>query len=66
VHQLGASPHEVRISIRSLTSAPSGALIAQVLSWNASQATITFGASPLGAGVAAVDVIAEFTHTLSQ
>lgn len=69
VHQLGASPHEIRISLRSQTTNISGNPLFTVQSWNASQAIIGWAKAPVGAagaGAINVDIIAEFTHSIMQ
>jgi len=67
VHQLGASPHEVRVSVRSLTSSPSGCPVFQFASCNASQATVNVSQAPnLGAFQGTIDIICEFTPSIVQ
>lgn len=65
VHLLGASPHEIRVIPRSITSAPSSNPYFCVVSQNASQATIIM-ASGLGAREVNVDIISEVTHSIVQ
>lgn len=68
VHRLTACPHEIRCVLRSVISNPSFPAIAgQVVSWNASQATIAFAFGGLAPAYQAnYDVIAETTHSINQ
>lgn len=70
VHQLGASPHEVRVTLRSyVTYGMSGTPMFTVQSWNASQAVIGFASAPKpidGASAFTADIVAEFTHSIVQ
>lgn len=69
-HQLGASPHEVRVNLRSVTTNISGFPTFSVQSWDASQALIGVHNTPRpttsGAFAGTVDLIAEFTHSIVQ
>lgn len=67
VHQLGASPHTVIPVIRSIVSAPSFNPTIQAVTWNASQATLTFQSSGvIGASNAMVDIICTLEHSIVQ